>query len=69
MFEVLKKIVINMNVKYLVDVVIYLLDWFNVLLLGVDIGEFGRIEKGRLDLMIVVYVNFKNEIVKFISLE
>ncbi|MDV4936708.1 LCP family protein [Enterococcus faecium] len=67
--EVSKKAATNMNVKYSADVATHLPDRFNVLLLGVDTGEFGRTEKGRSDSMIAAHVNLKNETVKLISLE
>lgn len=67
--EVSKKTATNMNVKYSADVATHLPDRFNVLLLGVDTGEFGRTEKGRSDSMIAAHVNLKNETVKLISLE
>ncbi len=47
--EVSKKTAANMNVKYSADAATHLPDRFNVLLLGVDTGEFGRTEKGRSD--------------------
>ena len=67
--EVSKKTATNMNVKYSAYVATHLPDRFNVLLLGLDTGEFGRTEKGRSDSMIAAHVNLKNETEKLISLE
>ena len=67
--EVSKKTAANMNVKYSADTDTQLPDRFNVLLLGVDTGEFGRTERGRSDSMIAAHVDLKNEAIKLISLE